>query len=52
VLTLDTAVQHYLEEVLGIPAPELRPWARESECGRLPVSRFFAAPVFTMSQTA
>ena len=30
-LTLDTAVQHYLEEVLGIPAPEVRPWARESE---------------------
>lgn len=28
---LCTAVQRYLHEVLGIPAPELQPWARESE---------------------
>lgn len=30
-LTLNDAVQRYLQEVLGIPAPKLRPWARESE---------------------
>lgn len=30
-LTLNDAVQRYLQEVLGIPAPEVRPWARESE---------------------
>jgi hypothetical protein len=28
---LYAAVQRYLQEVLGIPAPEVRPWARESE---------------------
>ncbi len=28
---LHAAIQHYLHEVLGIPAPELRPLARESE---------------------
>lgn len=31
VLTLDTAIQHYLKEVLGIFASEPRLWARESE---------------------
>ena len=30
-LTPDTAVQRYLQEVLGIPVTEVRPWARESE---------------------
>lgn len=30
-LTLNDAVQRYLQEVLGIPAPRLRPWARASE---------------------
>lgn len=29
--TLDTAVQRYVHEVLGVPAQEFRPWARESE---------------------
>ena len=30
-LPLNTTVQRYLQEILGIPAPEVRPWARESE---------------------
>jgi hypothetical protein len=30
-LTPDTAVPRYLQEVLGIPAPVLKPWERESE---------------------
>jgi hypothetical protein len=29
--TLATAVLHYLQEVLGIEAPGVKPWARENE---------------------
>ena len=30
-LPLASAVRHYLHEVLGIPVPSVKPWARESE---------------------
>src|SRR5574338_12362 len=30
-LVLATAVRHYLQEVLGIPTPSVKPWARENE---------------------
>ena len=30
-LTLATAVRHYLHEVLGVSAPEAKPWARADE---------------------
>ena len=30
-LALATAVRHYLHEVLGIPTPSVKPWARENE---------------------
>ena len=31
VLVLATAVRHYLHEILGIPTPSVKPWARENE---------------------
>ncbi|MBI1907095.1 MAG: hypothetical protein HYS20_12810 [Rhodocyclales bacterium] len=30
-LALATAVRHYLQEVLGIPTPSVKPWRRENE---------------------
>ena len=30
-MALATAVRHYLHEVLGIPTPSVKPWARENE---------------------
>ena len=30
-LALATAVRHYLQEILGIPTPDVKPWARANE---------------------
>lgn len=43
-LALATAVRRYLHEVLGIPIPGLKPWARENE---LP---FFLRDAFQFSE--
>jgi hypothetical protein len=43
-LALATAARHYLHEVLGIPPPDVRPWARADE---LP---YFLGDVFQFSE--